>query len=170
MNHSLAFGAPENSLTCTQWMPASIEEVFPFFEDPHNLQKITPPEMGFHILSVEPNTIQTGTRIVYRLRWMGIPYQWHTLIQEWVQGAQFVDTQERGPYILWHHTHTFEVCGKGVLMTDTVRYRVPFGWLGVLAHRLIVRSQVEAIFEFRRKHIAEFFSAGNIYTQMPDSA
>lgn len=55
-------------------------------------------------------------------------------------------------------------------MTDTVRYRVPLGWLGVLAHRLIVRKQVEAIFEFRRKRIAEFFSTGSIYTQMPDSA
>lgn len=167
MNTLFAFGAPEHTLTCTQWAPAPMEEVFPFFEDPHNLSKITPPGMGFHILSMQPDTIQKGARIVYRLHLMGISCKWHTLIQEWKPGEMFVDYQERGPYILWRHTHQFEVRENGVLMTDTVLYRVPFGWIGTLLHRLVIRKQIEAIFKYRRMRVADIYSGGVEYTEPP---
>ena len=38
-------------------------------------------------------------------------------------------------------------------MTDTVRYAVGFGPLGELAHRALVRRDVEAIFDFRAQRV-----------------
>ncbi len=167
MHTALAFGAPEYTLTRTQWVSATIEEVFSFFENPHNLSKITPSNLGFHILAIHPDTVQEGTQILYRLKWHGIPYRWQTLIEEWVSEEKFVDVQQRGPYIQWHHTHTFTPCEGGVLVEDCVRYRLPFGKLGTLVHKLVVHKELNAIFDYRMNCIAEHFTNGTVYSNPP---
>ena len=94
-----------------------------------------------------------GALIEYRLRLHGVPVRWLTRIEEWEPGRRFVDAQLRGPYRLWHHTHAFEPDGDGgTLMRDTVRYALPLGPLGELAHRLFVRARPRAIFDFRRDY------------------
>jgi ligand-binding SRPBCC domain-containing protein len=170
MHRALAFGAPEYTLQRTQWVPIPLHQAFRFFEDPHNLPKITPASLGFHIVAMHPDTISTGTRIEYRLKWFGIPYRWVTRIEDWQPGVQFADTQRNGPYILWHHTHTFQETAGGVLMQDTVRYRLPFGPLGVLMHRLLVRRQLDEIFDYRVQRIAELLSDGKVYREAPPAA
>ena len=55
----------------------------------------------------------------------------------------------RGPYRLWHHTHAFAPDGDGTVVRDRVRYALPFGPAGELAHRLVVRRDLERIFDFR---------------------
>lgn len=163
----LALGAPTYEIQRHQWVPRSMEEVFAFFKDPYNLPNITPAWLGFQILDMQPDVIQEGTRITYRLHWMGIPYRWRTLITEWVPGERFVDIQSRGPYILWHHTHTFTPCRNGVTLTDQVRYRLPFGPLGALLHRIFLRRQLEEIFDYRVQKIAEQFSEGDVFFSPP---
>ena len=170
MHRLLALGAPEFVLKRQQWVPREIDEVFAFFEDPRNLPRITPPWLGFKLLSIEPDSIRAGTQIVYRLRWFGVPYLWRTLIAEWVPNDRFVDTQLNGPYILWHHTHTFEPRGGGVLMSDVVRYRLPFGLFGMLLYRLLVRRQLKEIFDYRVKRIAELLSEGQAHVDPPPFA
>ena len=69
-------------------------------------------------------------------------------------GERFVDQQLHGPYALWHHTHAFEADGPDhTLMRDTVRYALPFGPLGEVAHRLFVARDLERIFDFRRDYL-----------------
>lgn len=169
MHRLLAWGAPEFVLTRQQWVPRSIDEVFPFFENPHNLARITPSWLDFKILSMEPPVIRTGTLIDYKIRWLGLRYPWRTRIAEWVPGERFVDTQQNGPYILWHHTHTFDQRAGGVFLTDRVRYRLPFGPIGVLIYRLLVRRQLEKIFDYRVQKIAGLFSDGTVFSAPPQS-
>ncbi len=163
MHKLLAWGAPEYMLTRQQWVPRDMKEVFPFFEDPNNLPRITPDWLSFEILTVEPNEIREGTLIAYRLRWYGIPYFWRTLITDWSPDKSFVDTQLNGPYILWHHTHTFESANGGVLLNDCVRYRLPFGPFGAFLHRLLIRKQLQEIFDYRVQQISKIFSGGQVY-------
>ena len=116
---------------------------------------------------MEPNHIQTGTLITYRLKWYGIPYRWVTRIEKWEEGVSFVDTQLVGPYILWHHTHTFESVTGGVLMRDVVQYRLPFGPMGSLMRLIWVRRQLEGIFNYRLRRIAELLSDGVVMINPP---
>jgi ligand-binding SRPBCC domain-containing protein len=133
-----------------QVLPGSPEEVFPFFADARNLEAITPPLLRFEVVTPSPIEMGVGTLIQYRLRLHGIPVRWLTSIQVWDPPHRFVDVQVRGPYALWHHTHTFAARGDGTtLMRDEVRYAVGFGPLGTLAHRLFVARDVAAIFDFR---------------------
>jgi len=147
-------------LHCEQRLPGSPAEVFPFFGDARNLEAITPPLLRFEVITPDPIPMQVGTIIQYRLRVHGVRVGWTTSIQEWEPGVRFVDCQIRGPYVLWHHTHTFEDDGAGgTLMKDTVRYALPFGVLGEIAHRAIVKRDLEAIFTFRAEKVPELLAA-----------
>jgi ligand-binding SRPBCC domain-containing protein len=146
-----------HTLRREQWVPGPIDQVFAFFADAQNLERITPPWLGFRILSAPSGPISAGAEIRYRLRLHGIPIYWRTEIRLWEAPHRFVDVQRSGPYKLWHHTHTFEACDGGTRMTDVVRYRLPFGPLGRLVHVLKVRNDVRAIFDYRRRQIEELF-------------
>ncbi len=135
-----------------QSLPHPVEDVFAFFADARNLERLTPSLLRFEVLTVGEIEMRTGTLIEYRLRLHGVGVDWLTRIEEWEPGARFVDMQLAGPYRLWHHTHTFEPTGSGTLMRDTVRYALPAWPLGELARRL-VRRELERIFDFRRDTI-----------------
>ena len=138
------------------WLPRNRDEVFPFFADARNLSEITPPWVQFQVVTPAPIVMQPGTLIDYRIRVHGLPIRWRTEITEWNPPHRFVDVQLRGPYSLWHHTHTFEEKDGGTLCSDNVTYR-PRG--GAIIHRLFVRKDVERIFAYRRKRLLELFPA-----------
>ena len=141
-----------------QWIARPIEEVFAFFADARNLEDITPPWLGFKILSMNSDSISEGTEIRYRLRLHGIPIHWRTEIRRWNPPYSFVDVQRSGPYRLWHHTHRCEAHGDQTRMIDVVRYVLPFGVLGRIVHTMKVQSDVRKIFGYRRQRIEELFA------------
>jgi hypothetical protein len=145
-----------------QWIPRPLDEVFAFFSDARNLAEITPPWLGFRILSPCPIRIAIGTLLRYRLSWHGLPVSWSTRIARWDPPFRFVDVQLSGPYRLWHHTHRFESHDGGTRMTDVVRYRLPFGPIGRAVHALKVRRDVAAIFDYRFQRIAELFGGAGL--------
>jgi ligand-binding SRPBCC domain-containing protein len=133
----------------SQLLPFPLERVFAFFADARNLERITPPLLGFRVVGHEPVEMRAGALIEYRLRLHGVGVDWLTRIEEWEPGVRFVDQQLVGPYELWHHTHSFEDHDGGTLMRDTVRYALPLWPLGELALPL-VRRDLDRIFDFRR--------------------
>jgi ligand-binding SRPBCC domain-containing protein len=141
-------------LTREQRLPGPPDEVFPFFSDAHNLEAITPPWLGFRVITPRPIDLRAGALIEYRLRLHRIPLRWRTRIAVWDPPRRFVDVQLSGPYRLWHHTHDFAPDPDGgTLMRDTVRYALPLGPLGGVAHRALVKRDLAAIFDFRREAI-----------------
>ena len=140
-----------------QWIARPIDEAFAFFASAHNLEEITPPWVGFKILSMSTESIEEGTTIRYRLRLHGIPVHWRTDIREWNPPHCFVDEQTKGPYKLWRHTHRFEARGNRTKMMDEVQYALPFGVLGQIVHALKVRRDVSRIFDYRRQRIDALF-------------
>jgi ligand-binding SRPBCC domain-containing protein len=142
-----------------QVLPIGLEKAWDFFSDPANLAKITPSDMGFHILSKErPPRMYAGQLIDYRVSPLfGISLYWVTEITHVVEGKYFIDEQRFGPYALWHHQHHFREVAGGIEMTDIVHYKIPFGPLGWLADRLFVRRKLEQIFDYRFRKVEELF-------------
>jgi len=150
----LGFTWKEFTLRSEAWLPRRRDEVFAFFGDARNLDALTPPWVKFAMLTPGLIEMRADTLIDYRIRVHGIPIRWQTEITEWQPPHHFVDTQLRGPYTLWHHTHTFEERDGGTLCLDHVRYR-PRG--GALANWLFVRRDVERIFNYRQYRLKQLF-------------
>jgi ligand-binding SRPBCC domain-containing protein len=134
-------------------------EAFAFYADPANLEPLTPPWLHFSLTSASDGELRAGTRLAYRLRLHGVPIRWRSLIESWNPPQGFVDVQLKGPYALWEHTHTFEPAGEGAtVIHDRVRYAIPLGPIGDLAHRLFVRRDLERIFDFRGEALARILA------------
>ncbi len=126
-------------------------EVFEFFANPGNLEKLTPEFLNFKILECPEGSLESGSRIRYQLSLHGLPVRWRTVIQGWHPETEFSDVQESGPYSLWHHTHEFEEIPGGTIVRDRIRYRLPLGGLGEIAAGWLVRADLAKIFAFRHQ-------------------
>jgi ligand-binding SRPBCC domain-containing protein len=133
-----------------------LEECWRFFSDPRNLSKITPPDMGFTVLSELPVAIRPGLMIRYRVApLLGIPMSWLTEITHVHAPNYFVDEQRVGPYNVWHHEHFFRaVDGDQTEVHDLVHYVPPLGPLGAVLNRYLIRPQLERIFDFRQQALS----------------
>ena len=148
-----------HSLSQEQWLPISVEEAWAFFSSPRNLDKITPPELGFKIENLPSEKMYEGEIITYKVMlFPGIWIPWVTEIKAVKEGECFVDEQRSGPYKFWHHRHHLTEKEGGTLMTDLVHYSVGKWIVGDIAHAVFVRKKLESIFAFRREILEKHFS------------
>ena len=140
-----------------QFISKSKAEVFDFFKTPENLKKITPENLNFKITTPSPILMKEGTLIEYIIKLFGVSIYWRTLISEYNSPHSFRDLQLNGPYDVWDHTHIFNDCKNGVMMIDKVKYSIPFGIIGRLAHFVWVKAELRRIFNHRYKVIEQIF-------------
>ena len=147
------------SLKTVQLIPVSLEKAWNFFSNPANLQAITPEDMGFRVISAHHgDKMYAGQVIEYKVcPVLHVPLYWMTEITHVVDRKFFVDEQRFGPYSLWHHQHHFREVEGGVEMTDIVHYKLPFWFLGDIAHGIFVKKKLREIFDFRYKKVEQIF-------------
>jgi len=134
-----------------------LHEVFDFFSKAENLNLLTPPELQFKILTPLPIEMKQGTLIDYKIKLNGISFAWKTLIAKWQHNEYFVDEQIKGPYKIWHHTHSFKAIDGGTEMTDEVKYLSP-GWIfEPIIQALFIKKKVEQIFDYRNSQLKTIF-------------
>ncbi len=151
LGQSVALGYSEFISQC--WTPQPLDEVFRFFSEARNLEKMTPPWLNFKILFQSTPKIEKGTKIHYRIKIHGISVHWYTEIREWSPPYSFVDIQSKGPYQVWEHTHRFSNLKGGTLIEDQVFYKIPMAWLGRVIAGPFVRKDIAKIFSYRSDQI-----------------
>jgi ligand-binding SRPBCC domain-containing protein len=141
-----------------QELPISMKEAWEFFSTPRNLEKLTPNNLQFKILTCSHDSMVEGQIISYKIRLLPFVWMnWVTEITKVKEQSYFIDDQRSGPYKIWHHRHTFTETKNGVLMQDQVHYLLPFGIIGKIVHFLFVKAQLKRIFQYRKEVLAEMF-------------
>ncbi len=156
------FGVAIYTFRRAQTVQMSIEECWRFFSNPRNLAKITPPSLRFNVRSELPEEIYAGLMIRYTVSplW-NFPMIWLTEITQVQKPAYFADDQRVGPYRIWHHEHFFHATGpEKTEVRDLVHYVPPLGPFGAMMNALVIRRQLERIFDFRRKKLKEICAGG----------
>lgn len=148
------------TLETKQTLEVSLEKAWSFFSSPKNLEKITPSHMGFKITSKIDEKAYAGQIITYKVGILpGIKSSWVTEITQVKEKAFFIDEQRFGPYAMWHHEHWFEELEAGkTIMKDKISYKIPFGFLGHLAQKIIIKKQLQAIFTHRYQTLEKLFN------------
>ena len=142
----------------TQFLPITKQIAWAFFNNPVNLNEITPSDMEFKILTALPNKVYVGLMIVYNINvFKGVSFEWVTEITHLQEFQFFVDEQRFGPYSLWHHEHHFKDVVGGVEMTDIVHYKLPLGFVGNLFHSILIKPKLDKIFNYRKKVLISKF-------------
>jgi ligand-binding SRPBCC domain-containing protein len=143
------------------WLPQPRQQIFAFFADPNNLERITPPWLRFEIMNPNLFAVGRGTRINYRLRIRGFPIRWQSEITAWEPPSRFVDRQTRGPCRLWIHEHTFCEHEGGTIVGDSVVYAV-IG--GKPVQKLFVAPDLARIFHYRHEILQNLFNPRGLQT------
>jgi ligand-binding SRPBCC domain-containing protein len=157
------------TLQSRQWVPHSLEQVWAFFSDPSNLEKLTPP--SYRASVKVQGEFREGCKVVIALKPYGIPVplKWISAIQGLQTSAErceFVDVQLSGPFAFWRHHHIFETGDRefhgkrseqtlkidsgGTWIIDDVEYELPYGIFGAVAESLFARKQLESMFAYRK--------------------
>ncbi|WP_435262551.1 SRPBCC family protein [Tenacibaculum sp. nBUS_03] len=149
------------TLEAEQVINVGLKDAWEFFSSPENLQRITPSHMGFKITSSVDKKVYAGQIITYKVSVLpGIQQNWVTEITQVKEQHFFIDEQRFGPYKMWHHEHWFKELPNGkTVMYDKISYKIPFGFLGVIAQSLFIKKQLTAIFEHRFKTLETLFNA-----------
>ena len=141
-------------------MPIPIREAFEFFSNPRNLERLTPDLVHFQFLTPPPERVSPGTILEYRLRLYRVPVKWRTRIESVEAPISFIDVQEKGPYAMWRHTHSFrEVDATHTEIRDKVEFAMPLGPLGEIAYRVLVAGSLQQIFDYREAALRRLFPA-----------
>jgi uncharacterized protein len=148
----------EKKLKKFQWIDKDLTEVFKFFSDERNLEKITPKYLNFKVEGKNTDSLKTGTLIDYSLKLHGIPLRWKTRINAFENQKMFIDEQLNGPYKKWVHTHEFITVGKGTLVVDEIIYKIPMGLLGNIFAAAIIKKDLSNIFNYRQQVIGQYFN------------
>ena len=101
--------------------------------------------------------MREGQLIDYTIKLFKKEIRWKTLITEYNKPKKFIDQQLKGPYSMWHHTHTFNDHGTYVEMIDEISYSVPFGIIGQIVNSIFIKRDLLDIFEYRKKVIDKYF-------------
>ena len=144
----------------TQQLSCDIDTAWAFFSSANNLARITPKNMRFTVLTdLGDDDIYEGMIIDYTVApLLGIPLKWRTVISQVHPKVSFTDFQEKGPFKLWKHFHEFIPNEKGILMKDVVEYELPLGFIGGIAHSLVVKNKVKGIFDYRSEILENMFN------------
>jgi ligand-binding SRPBCC domain-containing protein len=148
------------SIRTYQKLPISLNQAWEFISSPYNLETITPPDMKFDITNsiLKTDKMYAGQVICYKLTpLLNISMEWVTEITHVKDKEYFIDEQRFGPYAFWHHQHFLKPIEGGIIMEDIVHYKLPFGFLGKIAHFIFVKQKLKGIFDYRYHKMEELF-------------
>jgi len=128
---------------------SSPEHVFAFHELPDAFERLIPPWQNVKLIQKADISV-VGSRAIIDLKVFG-PFteRWVAEHTAYDPPHMFEDIQVSGPFKNWRHRHIVEPHTDGAILRDEIEYEPPFGRLGEMAVKYIIKSKLHKMFDFR---------------------
>lgn len=127
----------------------SAEEAFHWHSREGAFERLQPPWEKIDVIH-RTDGINDGALVNLAIRIGPITRQWLLQHSHYVYGEHFKDTQVKGPFLHWEHSHHFEKISENEsVYKDSISYQLPFGVLGERLFDRFIRNKLEKLFKYR---------------------
>jgi len=130
---------------------AEISEVWSFFTNVKNIEKIMPTELNFNVNSRNPTNIYEGKIITFNTKIL--PFYCANIVSEIKSISHekyFIDQQISGPYKIWHHEHHFQKTQNNTtIIIEKIKYKLYLHPFSRILHKIFIRKKLAYIFRHR---------------------
>lgn len=131
--------------------PASARDVYAWHMRIGALERLTPPWSAITVTWGDEQ-VREGSRRELLVPAGPLRIKWLAKHHGLVEGQQFIDEQERGPFKKWIHRHIFtDTAPEQSQLEDRIEYEYPFGRVGELLGRRQVHWLVNTSFPWRHE-------------------
>ena len=143
-------------LTYQCLLQASVEDVFAFHTDTHNLSLITPRSTRVTIVSMD-KPLHEKSKVVLDIKRLGITTRWKMQIAVFLAPNTIVDEMIKGPFPFFRHERQFiKLDEKLTRMEETIVFSPPLAWFGGLLFWFL-KKDMDAMFAYRHKATKAYF-------------
>jgi ligand-binding SRPBCC domain-containing protein len=100
--------------------------------------------------------IEMGEYVTWRARHFGVTQHLSSKITAFDRPGYFQDTMQRGAFKSFVHDHFFISDGPGTLMRDVLVFSAPFGTVGRIMEKLVLRRYLQKLLRDRAATIREW--------------
>lgn len=140
--------------------PVSAEKLFRWHTSMGAFGRLQPP---WETVTIEdfPDKLEKDALACFRIRKGPVCMRWVARHSGVVEGSEFTDTQESGPFAFWKHRHRMIPEGEGSVLRDEIEYRLPMGKPGQWVAGRKVKRDLERMFEWRHRVLREDLERGS---------
>jgi len=150
-------------------MPVSAAELFAWHDRVGAFERLAPPWETMSVTHASGG-IRDGGRLHFVLHKGPLRLPWHALHSEYIEGVQFVDTQVKGPFAKWRHTHKclpHPTAPGHSILEDHVEYVLPLAPVSEWIAGGHVRGLLERMFRVRHARMLADLSRHATYAGRP---
>lgn len=93
--------------------------------------------------------IYLGEHVTWQAKHFGLKFKLTSLITEMENPHQFTDEMINGPFKYMKHQHIFREVDDQTEMTDIFEFEAPFGFIGLMVEKLILKTYLTNLLEKR---------------------
>lgn len=131
-------------------LPYSAETLYAYHCNPGAFGRLTPPWESVRVREADEG-IKEGDVRHLRIGPGPLALPWTAVHKDFVEGRQFADVQEKGPFRSWRHEHTFEPLDENrAALRDRIQYEFPLN----LPANFLLAERLEKTFLYRHRQTA----------------
>jgi ligand-binding SRPBCC domain-containing protein len=109
---------------------------------------------------IASDLLRPGDVVTWEATHLGVRQRLTSKVTAFDRPRYFEDEQTNGPFAAFWHRHEFKDKAGTTVMTDLVRYRAPFGPIGLLAELTFLDRYLRAFFERRAAYLRALAESG----------
>ncbi|MBM7568837.1 SRPBCC family protein [Paenibacillus sacheonensis] len=108
---------------------------------------------------VTSGPIGSGQTVTFEATHFGIRQRLTSKITAFEQPFRFTDEMQKGAFKRLRHLHEFVEQDRKTIMTDTLQFEAPLGFLGWMAERAVLRRYMQRFLEHRNEQLKQIAEA-----------